>query len=134
MTKKTVFVSFDYDNDEKYKSLMEAWDVNPDFDFSFSDRSVTKNINSSDESRIKAVIATKMRASKYCLILVGEKTFQNNWVAWEIERARKLGLKLIAVKMDQSFQTPTVLYGKNALWVDYGQESILRALKEAEQK
>lgn len=134
MTKNTVFVSFDYDNDENYKSLMEAWDVNSDFDFSFSDRSVTKPISSVDESRIKAAISTKMRNSKYCLILVGKKTHQSEWVTWEIEKAHKLRLKLIAVKIDPSSQAPTTLFGKNAIWVDFDQESIMRTLKEAEKK
>ena len=134
MAKKTVFVSFDYDHDRNYKSLLQAWDANPDFDFSFSDRSITKPINSIDESRIKAAITTKMHTSKYCLVLIGKETYKSEWVTWEIENAYKLGLKLIAVKIDQSFKTPDALYNKNASWAHYGRDSILRALKEDEQK
>jgi cytochrome oxidase Cu insertion factor (SCO1/SenC/PrrC family) len=39
MAKKKVFVSFDYDNDKRYKALLKAWDANPNFDFYFSDLS-----------------------------------------------------------------------------------------------
>jgi hypothetical protein len=32
MAKKKVFVSFDYDNDKRYKALLKAWDhVAPEF-------------------------------------------------------------------------------------------------------
>ena len=33
------FVSFDYDNDRQYKYLLEAWNKNPNFNFTFLDRS-----------------------------------------------------------------------------------------------
>lgn len=39
MSKKKVFVSFDYENDRMYYYLMKAWDANPEFDFVFSDYS-----------------------------------------------------------------------------------------------
>ena len=40
MAKKTVFISFDYDNDARYKNLLLAWDKNSDFDFGFYDGSL----------------------------------------------------------------------------------------------
>ena len=36
MAKKKVYVCFDYDRDKHYKYLMNAWNTNPDFDFSFN--------------------------------------------------------------------------------------------------
>jgi cytochrome oxidase Cu insertion factor (SCO1/SenC/PrrC family) len=45
MAKKKVFVSFDYDNDKRYKALLKAWDANPNFDFYFSDLSSDETLD-----------------------------------------------------------------------------------------
>ena len=132
MAKKKVFVSFDYDNDKHYKLLLEAWDANPNFDFSFNEQSVTEKIDSDEASRIKAGITSKMNDSTYCLIIIGEHTHNSKWVSWEIENANKLGLKLIAVKIDKSYKTPDALYGKNASWaMSFTQDSIIDAMERS---
>ena len=44
MAKKKVFISYDYNNEKKYKNLLLAWDANSYFDFSFEDISVDVSI------------------------------------------------------------------------------------------
>jgi len=135
MAKKNVFVSFDYEHDRHYKSLLNAWDQNPIFDFGFSDRSVTKPINSEDEVRIKAGITAKMNKATYCLVIIGKETHTSDWVNWEIENAHKLGLKIVAVKQDALYTSPDSILGKNASWAkSFKQESIINALESASQK
>ncbi len=53
MNKKKVFVSFDWDNDKEYKFLLEAWNANSGFEFSFNDYS-SAEFNSSVISTVKA--------------------------------------------------------------------------------
>ena len=67
MTKKKVFVSFDYENDRYYKYLLEAWDANPDFEFVFSDKTPSE-IDSNDIGRIKAALTTKINSATHTLI------------------------------------------------------------------
>lgn len=135
VTNKKVFVSFDYDKDKNYKLLLQAWDANQNFDFSFSDQSITEPINSEDASRIKAGITSKMNNSTYCLVIVGEHTYKSEWVNWEIENASRLGLQIIAVKIDKSYETPLSLYNKNASWaMSFSQQAIVNAIREAENK
>ncbi|MCK4799070.1 MAG: TIR domain-containing protein [Spirochaetes bacterium] len=129
MAKKRVFVSFDYEYDKNYKLLLQAWDANQNFNFNFNDQSITVPINSDDSSRIKAGITTKMKDSTYCLIIIGKHTHKSEWVNYEIENANKLGLKLIAVKIDKNYKTPPALYNKNASWaMKFGQNSIQNAI------
>lgn len=131
MAKKKVFVSFDYDSDKHYKLLLQAWDANSSFDFNFNDQSVTEPIDSNDASRIKAGISRKMNNSTYCLIIIGKDTHKSDWISWEIENANNLGLKLIVVKIDKSYKTPEVLYGKNASWaMSFKQDSIINAIEK----
>jgi len=135
MAKKKVFVSYQYNHDKHYKLLLQAWDANPNFEFGFSDQSVTVPINSEQASAVKAGITRKMNDAKYCLVLVGEHTHESEWVNWEIENAYNLGLKIVAVKINKSYTTPTALYGKDATWaMSFTQASIVTALKNASQK
>jgi len=63
-------VSYDYDNDKRYRYLLSAWDANKQFDFEFDDHS-TPYINSEDAGRIKAAIAAKMKNANCLLVIVG---------------------------------------------------------------
>ena len=92
MSKTKVFVSFDYDNDRKYKYLLEAWDANPNFDFVFKDETPGE-INTSDIGRIKAGLTRKINDATNTLFIVGKHSNQRhpmskvigfkNWINFE---------------------------------------------------
>ena len=63
MAKKSIFISYDYDNDRAYKNLLLAWDKNSDFDFGFNDQSADVSIDSTDASVIKRAISAKINGS-----------------------------------------------------------------------
>ena len=44
MAKKNIFISYDYDNDRAYKSLLLAWDAHKQFEFNFTDDKLTRFI------------------------------------------------------------------------------------------
>ncbi len=115
MADRKVFVSYDYDNDRHYRQLLSAWDANAGFDFSFEDHS-TPYINSEDASRIKAAISAKLSGAECLLVIVGEHTASSDWVAWEIAKAKELGLCLVGVKIDRTYASPTGLVGSGASW------------------
>jgi hypothetical protein len=54
-----VFVSFDYENDRHYKYLLEAWNPNPRFNFTFAD-ATPDEINTLNVGRIKAALTSKI--------------------------------------------------------------------------
>ena len=62
MAKKKVFVSFDYENDKQYKFLLQAWDANTQFEFSFADRS-SKEINSNNVAQVKAGLTLRINSA-----------------------------------------------------------------------
>lgn len=141
MAKKKVCVSFDYENDKHYRYLLSAWDANSDFEFSFNDRTPSE-INSNDYSRVKAVITQKIDSANYLLVIVGkhandihprkEEIGDINWLNWEVNKAKKLGKKLVAVKIDRSYDSPTALLSSGASWaMSFTQDSIIKALDEA---
>lgn len=141
MAKKKVCISFDYENDRNYKNLLTAWDANSDFEFSFNDLT-PKEIDSEDIGRIKAVLSQKIGAATYLLALVGKyanKKDKNsdligdiNWQNWEINKAKSLKKKLVGVKLDKNYESPTALLNSGASWaMSFTQQAIIKALEEA---
>ena len=141
MAKKKVFVSFDYENDKRYKFLLEAWDVNPEFDFSFSDLS-SQEINSWEVSRVKAALTRKINSATYTLVIVGkeankkhadsEEIGYKNWLNFEIAKSKSNGNKLVAVKLSSTNASPRELLNSGAKWaMSFKRDPIIKALKEA---
>lgn len=116
MAKKTIFISYDYDNDKHFKNLLVAWDKNDLFDFKFYDSSVDVSVNSTDANYIKQVITNRIKNSNQVLVIVGAETNKSGWVKWEINKAHELGKKLIAVKTNSSNTSPDSIFGKGASW------------------
>ena len=132
MAKKKIFISYDYDNDKQYKNLLLAWDENSEFDFGFSDQSADVSIQSTDAAAIKRAISAKINAATYFLCLVGSKTSKSSWVTWEIEKAKDLKKKLVAVKISSGNTTPSGLLNAGASWaMSFTFDAIKKAIEDA---
>lgn len=140
MAKKRVFVSFDYENDRKYKALLKAWDGNPDFEFTFDDRS-SGRINSDSVSVVKAALTKKINNATYTFVIVGKEANKQhkdhkeigfkNWINFEINRSKANNNKLLAIKLDKSYESPDELKNAGASWAySFTEDSILNALKK----
>lgn len=141
MTKKKVFVSFDYDNDRVYKYLLDAWDKNMNMDFAFDD-CTSDEIQSWNIPTVKAALTRRINTCSYMLVIVGaeankkhkdaEQIGYRNWQNFEISRAKAAGLKLIAVKLDRSYESPSELLASGATWaMSFTQSAIIKTLNEA---
>lgn len=144
MAKKKVFVSFDYDKDKYYKYLLEAWDANSDFEFSFSDMS-SNEVKTEDISRVKAALTTKINKATYTLVIVGEDANKQhkdhkeigykNWQNFEVARSIDNGNKLVGVKIKSYYSAPEEMLGQGASWAkSFTQDAIINALNEAAKK
>ena len=72
MAKKRIFISFDYDNDAKYKNMLLAWDKNNEFDFELYNGSLKEAINSQNATYIKSKIRPLINKASHLLCLVGK--------------------------------------------------------------
>ena len=132
MAKKTIFISYDYDNDAYWKNLLVAWDKNSEFDFTFYDASVDVSVDSTDASAIKRVISARIKNAVRFLCIIGEKTHKSGWVEWEIEKAVELKRKIIAVKTDAENTSPDAILGVGASWaMSFTFDAIKKAVDEA---
>jgi hypothetical protein len=140
MAKKKVFVSFDWDNDRRYKFLLEAWDANPNFQFVFADET-PKEINSFNIGRIKAGLTAKINSATHTLVIVGREANKlhkdhkligfKNWINFEVHQSISSGNKIVAVKLDKSYESPEELVGVGATWaMSFTEPAIIKALNE----
>lgn len=141
MAKKKVFVSFDFDNDRRYKYLLDAWDKNRNMDFAFDD-CTSDEIQSWNIPTVKAALTRRINTCSYMLVIIGAEankyhrdSYQigyRNWQNFEISRAKAAGLKIVAVKLDRSYESPSELLNAGASWaMSFTQTSIIEALNRA---
>lgn len=134
MAKPKVFVSYDHSEDAHYKRLLQAWDANPDFDFEFDSRGPDVAIDSRDASVVKAALTAKMKDATHLLVLVGTKSSNSSWIAWEVDRAKQsdIKLKLAAVKLSKDNESPSGLLNAGTSWAtSFTRDQVVAALKNA---
>ncbi len=141
MAKKEIFVSFDYENDKRYKYLLEAFDANDDFDFVFNDKTPTE-INSENIGRIKAGLTIKIREATHTLVIVGKEANKQhkdhasigykNWINFEIARSIEDGNKLAVLLLESGNTLPGEVYGgRYSIVTGYSEDNIISVLDRA---
>lgn len=140
MAKKKVFISFDYTNDKQYKYLLDAWDSNKNMEFVFNDCS-SGEIQSNNIATVKAALTRRINTTTYTLVIIGAEANKwhkdykaigyKNWINFEIAKSKENDNKLVAVKINKSYESPDELIGVNAKWaMSFSQEAIIKALSE----
>ncbi|MFJ7842033.1 TIR domain-containing protein [Lysinibacillus sphaericus] len=129
---KKIFISYHSDKEgTNHKNLLVAWSKNDNghFDIKFDDTSVGVSINSTNAAYIKTVITNKIKESPVFLALVGENTHNSEWCKWEIDKAIELKKKIVAVKINKSYESPSNLLGIGATWaMSFTYEAIKKAI------
>lgn len=136
---KKVFVSFDYEKDKHYKYLLEAWDVNDQFDFEFYDLTPDE-IQSEDIGRIKAGLTTKINQAKYTLVIVGKEANKlhddseeigfRNWMNFEIYQSKENDNKIGVVKLEKDYTMPEELKGSGYKYiVGFNEDNVIKVLE-----
>ena len=144
MKKEKVFVSFDYEKDKHYKFLMEAWAANPNFEFTFTDKS-SGEIKSEDIPVVKAGLTRKINSATYTLVIIGEDANKKhsdykeigykNWQNFEVAKSLENGNRLIGVKIKSSYSAPEEMVGEGASWAfSFNQDDIIEALEKEKKK
>ena len=141
MAKRKVCVSFDYEDDKDFRNLLSAWDKNSNFEFTFNDLT-PKEIQTSSVSVVKQVLTRKINAATYTLVIIGKNANKRhrdstqigykNWINFEVARSKANGNKLVAIKLDNSYESPDEILGSGASWArSFTQASIMKAIRDA---
>ena len=87
MDTKSVFISFDYDNDQDLRGNLVAQAKNPESPFSITDWSVKEPISENWREKVRETI----RRTDLTIVICGEHTHEAAGVAAEITIAREEG-------------------------------------------
>ena len=103
-TKKRVFISFDYDNDEGVKTMLSGQAKLPDSPFDFKDASLKEHLTGDWKEKVKR----RMDSVDVVVVLCGEKTHTAAGVAAELEIAKEKGKEyfLLAAYSDKTCAKP----------------------------
>ncbi|MCW9059956.1 MAG: TIR domain-containing protein [Gammaproteobacteria bacterium] len=114
-----VFISYHSKGDGHFKNMIMAWANNEKFKLNIEDFSTDTNIKSKDEAYLKRRMREQIRKADNFIVFIGKDTHKRPWVAWEIEQAKALSKRIIAVKENRKHISPKPLLGSGAIWV-YG--------------
>lgn len=131
---KKVFVCYDHSEDSQYKDVIATWDLNGSFEFMFDQRQPGVDFENPAAIPVKESLIRLMKEAEYLLVIVGEKSYDSKWMAWEIDNAkqREIKLKLAAVKVDESYTTPGGLSGTGVSYAyTFSKDDVLNALQYA---
>ena len=91
MTKKRVFISFDYDYDSGAKHMLAGQAKLPDSPFDFTDASVKEHLTGDWKEKVRR----RMQNIDLVLVLCGERTDRAVGVSAEIEIAKGCGKRIV---------------------------------------
>lgn len=99
MTKKKVFISFDFDNDLKLKNLLAGQAKLSDSPFEISDWSLKEAAPEKDwEYKAEA----KIKRSNIVVVIVGNKTSKASGVKKEVKLVRKNNIAIVQIKVQNT--------------------------------
>ncbi len=87
MTKKRVFISFDFDHDEDLRNLLVGQAKNPDSPFEIADWSVKEPLTGNWKEKVRE----RIRRTDLTIIICGEWTHTATGVAEELRITREEG-------------------------------------------
>jgi len=95
MSKKRVFISFDFDNDLNLKNLLAGQAKLPDSPFEISDWSLKESAPEKDwEDKALA----RIKRSDIVVVIAGTSTYRASGVKKEVKMARNSDIKIVQIK------------------------------------
>lgn len=114
ISKKRVFISFDFDNDEGAKIMLSGQAKFPDSPFEFKDASVKEHLTGDWKEKVKR----RMDNVDIVIVLCGEKTHTAAGVAAELEIAKLKNKEyfLLAAYSDTQCTKPTTASSSDKIY------------------
>jgi hypothetical protein len=104
---RRIFIS--YQHEDRMKAMgfnLLQWSKNVDFEF--VGRHLLQPVDSDNEAYIKTCIADQLKGTSVTVVLLGAKTHDSDWVAWEIARSLEKGRPnaIVAIRLEKDISVP----------------------------
>jgi hypothetical protein len=132
-----IFIS--YQRQDKWRAAgFNLMAYNRFVDANFRGRHLLTPVNSRNPSYIRKCVRDQMKGTSVTVVLLGEKTHQSNWVAWEIKETLARGKGVVAIRLkDQPTPLPDnsevaqLLRQSGAEILDWDPQSVTGAIERA---
>ncbi|MGH1601251.1 TIR domain-containing protein [Campylobacter majalis] len=126
-----LFISHSWTYSDQYKRLVSLLDQK--LRFCYKNYSVPENNpihNASSTTALKLAIKEQIRPASCVLILAGVYSTYSKWINIEIELAKDMNKKIIAIQPWGSERTSTIVKEAADIIVAWNADSIVRAIRE----
>ena len=133
MSHHNLFLSHSWKYSDAYDGLVTLLNNREDRDFTYSNYSVPKDDpihNAANDLLLKATIRAQMVRCSKIIILAGVYATYSKWINIEIQLAKEMGKKIIAVQPWGAEKTSTVVKNNADRVITWNSRSLVNAIKE----
>ena len=133
MSHHNLFLSHSWKYSDAYDGLVTLLNNREDRDFTYSNYSVPKDDpihNAANDLLLKAAIRAQMVRCSKIIILAGVYSTYSKWINIEIQLAKEMGKKIIAVQPWGAEKTSTVVKNNADRVITWNSRSLVNAIKE----
>ena len=124
-----VFVSHSWKHNDVLQQLKKLMDNRGYFYADYTHVEKDEPINSTNDSVIKANITKRLQDSDIVLAIAGVYASYSDWMIWEMDKAKELGLNVVGVIPWGQERISQEVFNRSKIDVRWNTESIVAAIR-----
>lgn len=124
-----IFISHCWNYDDVLQHLKDLLDNRGYFFAEYTHVEKSEPINSANDSVIKANITKKLKDSDIVLAIAGVYASHSDWMPWEMDKAKELGLNVIGVIPRGQERISSQVSNRSVTDVHWNADSIVEAIR-----
>lgn len=125
-----IFISHSWNYDDVLQNLKNLLDSRGCFPAEYTQVEKSRPINSEYAPAIKAQITRRLEESDIVLAIAGVYASYSDWMQWEMDKAKELGLNIVGVIPWRQERVSTQVYSRSIVDVHWNTESIVDAIRQ----
>lgn len=124
-----IFISHSWAHSSDLQDLQKLLNSRGYFNVEFTEASKDVPINSSNAAYIKLRLKTKIQSSDIVLALAGIYASHSDWMPWELDTAKDLGIPIIGIIPHGQERISQEVFSRSVVDVRWNTESIVEAIR-----
>lgn len=124
-----IFISHSWAHSNDLQNLQNLLNSRGYFNVEFTEASKDVPINSTNATYIKARLSAKILSSDIVLALAGIYASHSDWMPWELDTAKNLGLSIIGIIPRGQERISREVSSRSVIDVKWNTESIVEAIR-----
>lgn len=126
----SLFISHSWDYDDKLQDLKNLINSRDYFPAEYTQIERSCPINSDRAAVVKANITKRLEVSDVVLAIAGVFASHSDWMQWEMDKAKELGLKVIGIIPRGQERISQEVYKRSVIDVRWNADSIVDAIRK----